>query len=94
MIPKPQYFDALSHQEFFTRFILLHPFRHTVLKTVKLDVQFRVRTIKIENINSQEMLSAEFKTGKTMSSQRAPELLFLVGLVAAKLAGGLNRSHG
>jgi hypothetical protein len=36
------------------------------------------------------MLSAKFESGEAVASQRAPQFLFFVGLVATKLTGGLD----
>ena len=90
MIPKTQCFNALLRQKFFPRRIALDALWQTVLKPVQFDVQLGVGAIKIQNKFTEGMLATEFESGETMIPQRAPELLFLVGLFAAKPAGCLD----
>jgi len=90
MIPKSQFLNILFFQKSATRRIELHLLRQAVLKTVQFHIQPRRRAIEIQNINSRWMLSAKFESGETVASQRAPQFLFVVGLVATKLAGGLD----
>ena len=93
MIPKPQRFDALRRQTFFAGFVSLNFFGQTMLKTIKLDRQFCVCTIKVQNMSAHDVLPAEFETGKPPSSQCAPKLLLFVRLIAAKHAGDLLQAH-
>lgn len=72
---------------------MLHLLLQAVLKTVKLHVQPGGGAVKIQNVNPAWMLAAEFESRKTMTPQRTPQFLFLVGLVATKLAGVFNRTH-
>jgi hypothetical protein len=90
MIPKSQFLNVLFFQKSATRLVVLHLLRQTVLKAVKFDRQSRRRAIEVQKIDSCWMLSAKFETGETIASQRAPQFLFFVGLVATKLAGGLD----
>jgi hypothetical protein len=90
VIPKAQFLNVLFLQIRTPFPVMLQLLWDTVLKTVKLHVQPGGGTVKIQNVNSMWMLPAEFEPGKTLTSQRAPELLFFVGLVATKLAGGLD----
>jgi NADH:ubiquinone oxidoreductase subunit B-like Fe-S oxidoreductase len=69
---------------------VLHLLRHAVLKTVKLHVQSRCCAIEIQKVNSDRMLAAKFEAREAMTPQRAPKFFSLVGLVATKLAGGLD----
>ncbi len=90
MVPKSQFLNALFLQKSAARFVVLHLLRQAVLKTVKLHFQPRRRAIEIQKINSRRMLPAKFESGETVASQRAPQILFFVGLVTTKLAGGLD----
>jgi hypothetical protein len=90
MIPKSQFLNVLFLQKNAACLVMLHLLRQAVLKTVKLHVQPRRRAIVIQNINSRWMLSAKFESGEAVASQRAPQFLFFVGLVATKLTGGLD----
>jgi hypothetical protein len=69
MIPKTESFDALFRQIFFALFVALNSFRQTVLKTVKFDIQLRVRAVKIQDMSAYRVLPAKFETGKSSSSQ-------------------------
>jgi len=90
MIPKSQFLNALFLQKRAALLVVLHLLRDTVLKTVKLHIQPGGGAVKIQNVNPLWMLASEFETGESVASQRAPELFFFVGLVATKLAGGLD----
>ncbi len=67
MIPEPKGFNALFRQIFFPRFIPLNSFRQTVLKAVEFDIQFRVSAVKIQDMSTNLMLSAEFEAGELPS---------------------------
>jgi hypothetical protein len=60
-----------------------------VLKTVEFDGELCISTIKIQNMITDCVLPAEFKTGELPSSQRTPKLLLFIRLIAAKIAGEL-----
>jgi hypothetical protein len=90
MIPKSQFLDVLLFQKCAARLVVLHLLRQAVLITIKFHIQPGGGAVKIQNINSRWMLSAKFESSEAVASQRAPELFFFVGLVAAKLACGLN----
>ena len=90
MIPKAKFPNVLILEERASFLVLLYLLRQAVLETVKLDGQTGRRAIEIQKVNSGRMLAAKFEPGETMASQRAPELLFFIGLVATKLAGGLD----
>jgi hypothetical protein len=94
MIPKPQRDNVLLFQKSFTQFIMLHSFRQTVLKAIQFDSQLCIGAIKIQNVAINDVLPAEFETGETSPAQRPPEFLFLVGLIATKLAGDWFEAHG
>jgi hypothetical protein len=93
MIPKPQCFDTLLLQKVFPGIVTLNFFRQAVLKTIKLDRQFCVSAIKIQNMSANRVLPAKFETGKLPSAQRPPKLLLFVGLIAAKRTGDLLQAH-
>jgi hypothetical protein len=65
----------------------------TVLRTVQFDGQFRVGAVEIQDAIAYRVLPAEFETGKPSSSQRPPERLFVVRLMAAQFAGDLFEAH-
>src|SRR5260221_7328224 len=94
MIPESQFLDVLFLQIRAAFLVVLHLLRQTVMKTVQLHVQPGGGAVKIQNVNSARMLASEFEARETMTPQRTPKFLFLVLLVATKLAGGLDRTHG
>jgi hypothetical protein len=93
MIPKPKRFNLLLLQKFFTDFITVNALRQAMLKAVEFDRQLRIGTIEIQNVPTRRVLPSKFETGKASSAQRLPEFLFLVGLIAAKLAGDWFEAH-
>ncbi len=93
MIPKPESFDALFCQIFFAPFVALNSSGQTMLKTIKFNIQLRVRTVKIQNMSPNHMLPAKFESGKSSPAQCLPESLLLVGLSAAKLTSDLRKAH-
>ncbi len=94
MIPESQFLDVLFLQIRAAFLVMLQLLRQTVMKTVQLHVQPGGGAVKIQNVNSARMLASEFEARETMTPQRTPKFLFLVLLVATKLAGGLDRIHG
>jgi hypothetical protein len=93
MIPESKGFNALLRQKFFPRFISLNSFRQTVLKTVEFDRQFRVSTIKIQDLSANGVLPSKLETGELSSSQCPPKFFFAVSLFAAKFTGDLFEAH-
>jgi len=93
VIPESQFLNVLFLQIRAALLVMLHLLRQAMLKTVKLHVQPGSGAIKIQNINPARMLASEFESRKAMAPQRAPEFLFLVCLIAAKLAGDLFEAH-
>ena len=87
-IPETQRLDVLLRQKFRAHGIALQPFRQAVLGTVQLHIQPRRRTIEIQDVIPDRMLSAKFETRKPMAAQRPPQISFRVRLVTTKLAGG------
>ena len=68
--------------------------RQSVLKPVQFNGQLCGRTIKVEIVICQRMLTAELESCKTSRSQGTPQLLLFVRLVAAEtagIAGGVHR---
>src|ERR1700690_2074436 len=72
IIPKTQFLDALRRQKLLAFSVVLVLFRPTVLKTVEFHRQLCDGTIKIQVVNSERMLPAEFESGKTSCPQGAP----------------------
>ena len=68
MIPKSQFLYVLFFQKLTALFIVLHLFRNTVLKAIKLDVQPCYRTIEIQNVDTLRMLPSKFEPGKMIIS--------------------------
>ena len=64
-----------------------------MLKAIQFDRQFCIGAIEIQNVPAHRVLPAEFETGKAPSAQRAPEFLFLIGLITTKLAGDWFEAH-
>src|SRR5438552_3084849 len=65
-------------------------------KTIQFDREPGQRTVKIENVLANRMLSAEFESGKTARPQSTPKLLFFPGLLASKAARvgrGIHQRH-
>ena len=93
MIPESNRFNALPLENFFARFVTLYAFRQTVLNTIKLHPQFCVGTIKVQNAIANGVLSAEFETGKSASTEGPPKFLLLISLIVAKLPGDLFEAH-
>jgi hypothetical protein len=93
MIPESNRFNALLREKLFARFVMLDAFRQAVLNAIKLDRQFCVGTVKVQNATANGVLSAELETGKSASPERAPKLLLLIRLIVAKLPGDLFEAH-
>jgi hypothetical protein len=68
MIPEAKRFNVLFRQEFSTRLVAVNPFRQTMLKAIQLNRQFRIGTIKIQNVSADGVLPAEFETGEASSA--------------------------
>jgi len=64
-----------------------------MLKSIQFNGQLGVRAIKIQNLPANHVLPTKFETGEAPFAQSAPQFLFLVGLVAAKLASDLFQAH-
>ena len=75
MIPKPQLFDPLVLQELCSHFIPAALIRKAVDKTIQFDGKSRRRTVKIDKVRGERMLSAKLKTGKSASAQGAPRVM-------------------
>lgn len=88
VIPKTKLLNVLRGEELFPRFVMLHLFRHTMLKTVQLHRQTRQRAEEIQVVSSQRMLAAEFESGEPPGPQSPPQFLFFVRLLTAQAAGG------
>lgn len=73
--------------------VALEVLRHAVLKPIQLHRKQRRRAIKVQKVFSLGMLAAEFETCEASGLQRAPQLLFLVGLVAKEPAGDDGGTH-
>jgi len=84
MIPEPHLLDAFLDEKLLPGLVALALLRHPVLRTVQLDGELRGRTIKIEVEGARRMLTAKLKSREASSSQRAPQLLFLIRLLATQ----------
>ena len=87
MIPEPQLLNAFRCQKVLTLHVSLLLLRQAMLKTVQFNAQLCSGTEEIEKVFPSRMLAAEFKSGKTARAQVVPQLLFLIGLLAAQAAG-------
>ena len=93
MIPEPKRFNVLLRQKSFANFITVNSSGQTVLKTIQFNGQFCIGAIEIQNMSANGVLPSEFETGEASPAQCPPELLFFVGLIAAKLAGDWFEVH-
>lgn len=93
MIPEPQLFDALCRKERSAFLIALQLLRHSVLKPVQLHGQLRRRTVKIQEVGTLGMLSAEFEASEASRLQGSPKFLLLVRLLAPQSPGDAGRIH-
>jgi hypothetical protein len=86
-IPKPQLFNSLSGKPLLTLLVMHFLLRRAMLKAIQLNREPRQRAVKVQEIIPGVMLTAEFEARKSSGAQSAPELFFLIGLLAAQPAG-------
>lgn len=80
MIPKTQFLNPFSGEKLFPLGITLLLLRQTVLKAIEFNRQLCGGTKEIEEVFSDDMLSAKLESSKTSRPQRAPQLFFFFGL--------------
>jgi hypothetical protein len=93
MIPKSDNFNVLFCQFCRTYFVFLDFFGQTIVKAVEFDSEFCLHAIKIECVIPLGMLSAEFEARELTTTQSPPQLLFLLGLIAAQATCIFLRTH-
>src|SRR5436190_11206491 len=84
MIPEPQFFDSLQHENIFSFLISQPLFRYAMMKPVKFNGQLCNRTIKIQGVDPNRMLPRNLESRKTSGLQGAPQLLFFLRLLTTK----------
>ena len=67
MIPKTDHLNGVLAQKSFPLRATSNTLRQAMLKAIQLNRQFCLSTIKIQNIWADRVLSAELKTGETVS---------------------------
>ena len=65
MIPEAKRFNVLFRQKLFADLVVANPFRQTMLKTIQLNGQLCIRTIKIQNVSAKVVLPAELESCET-----------------------------
>jgi len=93
MIPKAQLFNVLSGQITRSHFVLPQFLRLPVLKSVQLNGEARQGTVEIQNVPPERMLAPKLESGESAGAQGAPQLFFLVSLLAAQTARILDGIH-
>lgn len=93
MIPKSKRFNSLLIEKFLSHFVALQTFGQTVLEAVQFNRQLRVRTVKVQDVFTDQMLPTKFETGKASSSKFTPEFLFIIRLIVSQLPGDLFQAH-
>ena len=83
----------MPRQKLLALLVNANGFGQAMLEAVKLNRQLCIGAIEIQNVPANHVLPAEFETRKRASAQCVPEFFFLVGLVAAKPAGGMFQTH-
>ncbi len=93
MVPEPEGFNALLHQNFFARFIPSDSSRQTTLKTVEFDIQLCNGAIEIQNMPANCVLPTKFEAGELSATQCPPKPFFFISLIVAQPAGNLFKAH-
>ena len=93
IVPEAHFPDAFADEIALPFLITLTLFGQAVMKAIQFDGQLRVGTKEIEIVSAVRMLAAEFEAGEATGAQGAPQLLFLVGLVAPEFAGDRGGIH-
>src|SRR5262245_22049992 len=93
MIPEPQFLDLLRGQKLSPLLVASDLFGHPVLKPIQLDAQPCHRAVKVQEVFSDRMLSAELESRKPSGFESAPQLLFFLGLVTAETSSRRGRVH-
>jgi hypothetical protein len=78
IIPKTQHGDSLFLQPCTAFFIMLQLRILSVLSTIQLNSKFHFMTVKIEDVRTQRVLTAEFTVQQLSISQQPPKQLFRV----------------
>ena len=93
VIPITQLLNTSGRKEPFSSLVALPFVRISMSATVQLHGHPCAGTVKIQQIWPKRMLPPKLEPGKTASPKRSPQLLFLLGLLAAQPPGLLRRIH-
>lgn len=91
MVPEPDDGDAFAGQKVFSYLIALFPDRITMAGTIQFDGEFQSRTIEIQDVRIDWMLSPEFVTCEISISQMTPENTLAICCIFAEMTG---TTHG
>ena len=79
MIPEPQHFNPLLREEFISLLVLRPLLREAVPTAIKLNGEFRDRTVEIEVVNAAGILPPKSEISEPPVTEQAPQALFGVG---------------
>jgi hypothetical protein len=90
MIPKPQYGDSVISEDLRARFIanLTEPI--IMPATVQFDRELSCRTIEIEGVAAEWMLTAKFVSRKISVPEMAPKIALGVGCLLSQHASAIH----
>jgi len=95
VIPKSQLLNVPRQKKLFARDVMSHLVGQTVSKTIQFNGEASKRTVEIQSIFANGMLTTQFESGKPSGAQCLPKLLLFLGLLSAKTTGNRSRwIHG
>jgi hypothetical protein len=92
-IPESQYLNAFPAQIFGPPLIMVTLCRQAVFKPVQFNRQSCKRTIEVQIITNDRVLSAKLEARKPPGPERAPQRRFLTGLLSAQTPGVVLGIH-
>ncbi len=94
VIPNTHYPNSLGHKKGITLRVLKLLLRMPMATSIELDVQSRLRTVKIQNVIFDFVLSSELVSREASSTKPAPQRFLRPGGAFAESSGDRRKLHG